>query len=249
MHRPRVVLYFTLLLASAASADAAESVEVRLRSSAVCQATIVRLSDVAELLGDESDLNEALGAIAVAPAPAAGSSRELSQQELRQILTISGIERTRYVLTGSESVLLEVKGDLVSRPVARQTLTDIRTVAAELEIVPAEKRKLRPQAYAERPKQPRLPQPAPPRLVERGAALTVYSRAAGVQITEPGKSLGHGSMGETIPVELADSRERILAKIVGPQTVEVGLPSKPLTTIPIAASQALSPAIEDGKQP
>jgi flagella basal body P-ring formation protein FlgA len=99
--------------------------------------------------------------------------------------------------------------------------TEIQQAVAQIEIIPAAKRQLRPQAYAERPKEPRLPQPAPPTLVERNAAVTIYSRAAGVRIRAAGKSLGHGAMGETIPVELEGSRERILARIIAPQTVEV----------------------------
>lgn len=229
MPRCRVILYFTLFVASGWSAEAAETVaeplELRLRSSIVCQATVVRLSDLVEIHNEDAARAKSLAAIAITTAPASGSSRELSRHEIRQIVAFSGVELDGITITGSEVIVLQTDTAAPPqvRPVQRQPLSpgEIQQAAAELEIIPAAERQLRPQAYAERPKEPRLPQPAPPQLVERNAAVTIYSRAAGVRIRAAGKSLGHGAMGETIPVELEGSRERILAKIVAPQTVEV----------------------------
>jgi flagella basal body P-ring formation protein FlgA len=60
-----------------------------------------------------------------------------------------------------------------------------------------------------------------PRLVERGAIVSVHARAAGVRISTSGKAIEAGSTGDFVRVELADSKERVVARVVGPQEVEV----------------------------
>ena len=67
---------------------------------------------------------------------------------------------------------------------------------------------------------PKLDCSSPP-VVEKGAIVTVSARAAGVKITTSGKALDDGSTGESIGVELADSKQRVLARVSGPQTVEM----------------------------
>ena len=60
-----------------------------------------------------------------------------------------------------------------------------------------------------------------PRLVQRGDDVTVQSLAAGIKITTNGKSLEAGGQGDVVEVELADSRERLFARIVALRTVAV----------------------------
>jgi flagella basal body P-ring formation protein FlgA len=40
-------------------------------------------------------------------------------------------------------------------------------------------------------------------------------------VTASGKALADGTLGESILIEQADSRERVLAKVIAPQTVEI----------------------------
>jgi flagella basal body P-ring formation protein FlgA len=72
------------------------------------------------------------------------------------------------------------------------------------------------------------PAPAPKStaapLVDRGAIVTVIARTAGVRITATGKALDSGAAGEAINVELADSKQRVLARITGQQSVEISTP-------------------------
>jgi flagella basal body P-ring formation protein FlgA len=57
--------------------------------------------------------------------------------------------------------------------------------------------------------------------VERGSSVSVYARAAGVRIATSGKALAHGAAGETISVEMEGGKQRVQAKVVAPQAVEV----------------------------
>jgi flagella basal body P-ring formation protein FlgA len=219
------------LVAIAVSADAAE---VRLRSSAAVRAPIVRLADVAEIFADDPAVADGLSLITLCPAPGAGSERSISQHELRQILLQSGIERQMVLVTGSERVtLLSDARPLQARPIQRS----FDSVEA---IQPASFLRVEPPAPP--PSKTTVAQPAPqteaaeppPRLVDRGTNVTVLARTAGVRVTTSGKALAHGAVGETIAVELDDSREKVLARVVGPHTVEVAVgrsfgPNKPLS--------------------
>ena len=61
--------------------------------------------------------------------------------------------------------------------------------------------------------------------MEKGASVMVHAQTGGIRIRTSGKALEAGSSGETISVELADSKEKVLARIVGPQMVEVAVGS------------------------
>lgn len=211
----RVLTYFLLFMASAWSAEAAE---VRLRSSALCRATVVRLGDVAEIHADDPEVVADLSSIALFPAPAGGASRQLNHEQVRALLSISGVELREVAVTGSEWVVVQstaiqnTAGATAVRPVQRglRPYSRVRQASAEEPIA--------------RPPQPHTlqsPEPAPPPLVERNDSVTVHSRATGVRITTSGKALGEGAMGEVVSVELADTRMRVLGRVVGPQTVEV----------------------------
>src|SRR5689334_17231999 len=84
-------------------ASLAPAAEVRLRSSAVCTSSIIRLADVAEIFAEDRRLAQALAETPLCPAPQAGHPRSLSQHQLRQILLLSGVEKS-VAVTGSEAV-------------------------------------------------------------------------------------------------------------------------------------------------
>jgi flagella basal body P-ring formation protein FlgA len=60
-----------------------------------------------------------------------------------------------------------------------------------------------------------------PRLVHRGEDVTIKSFAAGVVITTGGKAVEEGGQGDVIPVELADQRERVFARVIDFRTVAI----------------------------
>ena len=203
-------------LAMAATATAAD---VRLRESAHCAAAVVRLGDVAEIQADDPALAAALAEIPLCPSPSAGDEQMLTQHEVRQLLSLSGVARPDVQVTGSERVVIargsalssgsSVRGAAVSG--VRQALFD-RNVAKK--IAPAAKSApIRPEAPA-----------AQVKLVERGSAVRVYARKGGAIVWDEGKALSAGAAGETIPIELQSGKEKKAAKVVALQTVEVEVP-------------------------
>jgi hypothetical protein len=58
-------------------------------------------------------------------------------------------------------------------------------------------------------------------LVQRNGAVTIQSLAPGVRITTYGKALGDAALGDSVLVEQSDSRQKVLARVVGPQLVEL----------------------------
>jgi flagella basal body P-ring formation protein FlgA len=194
------------------------AVEIRLRSTATSGSSIVRLADVAEVIG-EPQVASALTDVPLCPAPAAGQERKLSQEDVRQLLTLSGLERSDCVVTGSDFVALTGSSRAASGLPTRRPLiaSGVRQAVFEADI----NAKQRPQRAKPMPPVIEPPAPAAVPLVERNATVSVSARTAGVRISTSGKALEAGKAGDTINVELADSKQRILATITGPQAVEV----------------------------
>jgi flagella basal body P-ring formation protein FlgA len=212
----QVIVALLVLAASPAAA-----VEVRLRSSVVCPAPVVRLADVAEVRGGENpEFSDALSSVVLCPAPAPGSTQSLSQHQVRQLLTLSGVEASRLLVTGSEAV--ELLAETLPTPSRRAILPAGAIRQALFTVEEAENRRLSPTRPAAAP-QPLKPKadPLTPRLVQRGATVSVTTRRPGIRVTTSGKALDPGAAGEMIHVELADSRERVLARVVSPHAVEV----------------------------
>jgi flagella basal body P-ring formation protein FlgA len=209
-----------LVLVAAMSLSAAE---VRLRSAAGCSVAVVRLADVAEVFAEDARVAGALSEITLCPAPAPGSNRTLSQADVQQLLALSGVDRKTANVTGSESVTVTAESAPRSaaggkRPIVASGVRQATFEAAiEANRKPAAAKIVRTQlATGAEDKAEKLP-PA----VEKGAVVTVSARTAGVKITTSGKALDDGATGETISVELTDGKQRVLAKVSGPQLVEV----------------------------
>ena len=215
--RPGIVAVLVVVLAASA-----ESAEVRLRSSAVCTAAVVRLADVAEIHAEDARMAQSLGEIPLCPAPATGKPKSFSQDDVRHLLALSGVERTTAQVTGSETVTVTTEnatraGSSAKRPMVASGVRQA-TFEAEAE---AHRKPTRTQQTTKTPPAADAKQPVTPPLVERGAVLTVTARTAGVRITTSGKALEAGAMGDTIGVELADTKQRVLASVTGPQLAEV----------------------------
>jgi flagella basal body P-ring formation protein FlgA len=60
-----------------------------------------------------------------------------------------------------------------------------------------------------------------PRLVHRGDLVTIRSIAPGIVVTARGRATQEGGHGDLITIELAESREKILARVSDRQAVEV----------------------------
>jgi hypothetical protein len=214
----RYLLPTIILLTASASAA-----EVRLRSAAICSGSVTRVADVAEVFAPDHRVANALAEIPLCPAPAAGQSRVLSQDDVRQLLALSGVERKTATVSGSESVTISRDASPRTSPTAKQPLVAGGIRQAVFEVEPeasARPLPIRPATF-ERPAPDDLKPTKEAPLVEKGASLTVHARAAGIRITAAGKAIDSGSIGESIGVELIDTKQKVVGRIVGPQTVEI----------------------------
>ncbi len=195
--------------------------EVRLRSSVACPYAVVRLADVAEIRADDEATAEALGAIPLCPAPASQAEKKLSQHQVRSLLALSGVESKQVTVTGSDEVVLlpDAAGSSTSRPVTAAGA--VRQALYSLESPPARSATKIPDANFPATDTTTKTNASATRLVERGAIVTVHSQRPGVRITATGKALAAGSAGETIPIEMTDSRDKLFCRIQSAQHVEV----------------------------
>jgi len=206
-------------------ASLAPAAEVRLRSSAVCTTSIIRLADVAEIFAEDRRLAQALAETPLCPAPQAGQPRSLTQQELRQILLLSGVEKS-VAVTGSEAVSVSSESAGRSPQLARRPVvaSGVRQTAFEAEAEINQKAAGRTRARQPAPADDDKPSPSAP-VIDKGAIVAVHAVAAGIRVSTSGKALEAGANGETIPIELADTKQRVQARIIGPQAVEVATSS------------------------
>jgi len=152
------------------SRRAAGTAEVRLHAVANCQATVVRLGDVAEILSDDPAIAGDLAAVALFPAPGSGKTKQLDRHQVRQLLAISGVDLSAVFLTGSEFVVVQAGGVRpFARPVRRTSwhTSPIRLASYETSESPAT-----------RPSKPIAEPDDLPPLVKRGESVTIHSRAA-----------------------------------------------------------------------
>ncbi|MBI3464531.1 MAG: flagellar basal body P-ring formation protein FlgA, partial [Planctomycetes bacterium] len=68
-----------------------------------------------------------------------------------------------------------------------------------------------------------------PVLVHRGEVVTLYARAAGVQVRTTGRARDDGSLGTLVEVESLLDKSIVFARVSGPQEVEVYAPPAALT--------------------
>ena len=103
----RILLYSTLLILAAWSADAAE---VRLKSEAVCSGAIVRLKDVAEIVSADENEAAALAELQLFPVPSVGKPRFVRQGEIRELLALSDVNLKAVSLSGAEKLVVRRTG-------------------------------------------------------------------------------------------------------------------------------------------
>lgn len=204
----RIFVYLVLFVVSHLSAEAAE---IRLRGEAECRGGVVRLADVADIVTQETS-DADLARVVLFPAPSEGTPREVSRQEIRQLLVLSGVDLSACQFSGSEFVTV------------RKAETAIAVRAIPIRSERAQKTSVKPVSFEEPPKAERA-KPAV-LLVERGSGVTIHSLAPGIKVTAYGKALEGGTAGESILVEQAD-KQKIQARVVGPQLVVVGQPTEP----------------------
>jgi hypothetical protein len=202
----RLTTFVTVLLASASLCWAGE---IRLKDFAESSGPLVRLGDIAEIAGETAADGLSLADLALFPAPGGGRTHLLRRQELLELLMLCDLELKGWDLTGAETI--EIRG---------ATTLSRRIIRPALHLIPARSQVLlEPKAAAKAPAQSKAEELPP--LVTRNGTVTVHSLASGIRVTTAGKSLAEGRQGQTVLVELDDSRERVLAQVVAPQVVEI----------------------------
>jgi len=215
-----LVIVASLVLVNASTARGAE---VRLRSAAACGTTVVRVADVAEVFTDDARAADALSDIPLCPAPMLASNKTLSQSDVRELLAQSGVDRKAAIVTGSETVTITADPHHRATPGGKRPMiaSGVRQATFEAEIEANRKPAARTAAKAKTLPVSDDKQQREPPVIEQGAVVTVCAGAAGIKVTTSGKALDDGAMGETISVELTDGKQRVLARVKGPQVVEV----------------------------
>jgi hypothetical protein len=212
-----------VLIAVAAAAPHVGGAEVRLRSTAACGTAVVRVADVAEVFSDDARAADALSDIPLCPAPMLAGQKTLSQADVRELLAQSGVDRKAAIVTGSESVTITADSHHRATLAGRRPMvaSGVRQATFEAEVEanrkPATRMAAKPKASVVSEDKP---QREPP-VIEQGSVVTICAGAAGIKVTTSGKALDDGAAGDTISVELTDGKQRVLARVKGPQVVEV----------------------------
>jgi hypothetical protein len=220
----------------------AAAAEVRLRSAATCACSIVRVADVAEVFDADPRTAQALADTPLCPAPAKAGERTLTKEEIRQLIVLSGLE-PKVLITGGDEVRITFQDASAAASQARRpvVLEGVRQTVFALEATAPSRALAKPMPPQLAPEAKATTRPATVEtdvvLVERGSGVTVNARTGGIRITTSGKALEAGKAGDTVAVELADSKQRVLARVTGPQTVEVSVGGA-ATSQPLAAQSA-----------
>ena len=92
---------FALLCVITCRADAAE---LKFKSRIVSRGSIVLLGDVADVQGANPIEVESLKRVELFPAPSQGASRTLRRREVRELLSLRGVDLGRHQVAGSHTV-------------------------------------------------------------------------------------------------------------------------------------------------
>lgn len=94
-------------------AEGAEpQIEIRLRGSCEVSGGVVRLGDVAEVRGLDSDHTPRWLAVRLGPAPRTGEERLLGAREIQDVLELSGAPATAYRFTGARTIRIRAAANV-----------------------------------------------------------------------------------------------------------------------------------------
>lgn len=120
--RSKAIITALILLASAAGTAArrGDAAEIILREKCKCEGAVVRLGDMAEVLGGDGERERLLG-IELFPVPPAGRERFAGVREIQDMLEMRGVKISEHRFTGASRVTVardsvEVKQS-VERPI------------------------------------------------------------------------------------------------------------------------------------
>jgi hypothetical protein len=103
---PAALLAFVLLAALLGARQEARPAELRLRAQCTAEGPLVRLGDVAEIVGGDPAEAKTLAATDLCPSPAGREQRSLSVRELQDLLVLRGVNLVGHQFSGSSQVLV-----------------------------------------------------------------------------------------------------------------------------------------------
>ena len=119
-----VVCLFSLILVS----NVSEAWEIRLKGHVSGDIPVVRLEDVAEIIGVDARTRAAIGRIALAPGPTTFRSRILTTSWIREVLEGHGVELTECSFSGAVRSVVSGRADA---PVATGNVFPERSMSFE----------------------------------------------------------------------------------------------------------------------
>jgi flagellar basal body P-ring formation protein FlgA len=96
--------------------------EIRLKSQCTAAGPVVKLGDVAEVVGGDHRQSEALSALELFPAPSAAQERFLGVRELQDLLLLRGVNLAEHQFSGSSQVGIAA-GNQSAKAAPAQTLS------------------------------------------------------------------------------------------------------------------------------
>ena len=121
----KTILFFWLFLLAGMSAEA---VEIRLKPLIRLQSSIILLGDVAEFPGVDAERADRWSRLELFPAPAVGTTRNVRQQEIRELLVLNGVDAAEFSLTGP--AVIQIHADRRPAVTEEATATSVNSQAS-----------------------------------------------------------------------------------------------------------------------
>jgi flagella basal body P-ring formation protein FlgA len=102
------LLLLTLAILAGDSASASAT-DIKLRERVTPKTSVVRLSDIAEILSADRQLARKLASVPLMPAPASGTERYLQQREVADMIAASGVDLAEIHFEGATRVAVAGK--------------------------------------------------------------------------------------------------------------------------------------------
>lgn len=241
-----------LVAAAALPVGPLAAAEIVLRSSCQPAGPVVRLGDLAEVRGSDTQACRALAAMELFPAPLPGQRRVVRIREVCDRLALAGVPLVQHRFSGASEVVvsggalaLQAALPRPADPSRRREVVVATAAIAKGAVITASDVRLEPAASAEIEaagfhtledvlgKEALRPIPAgavlEPELlraavlVRRGEVISVYARSPALRIRTTARAQDDGALGDTITVESLLNRARFSVRITGPREAEVEL--------------------------
>jgi len=225
--------------------------EVHLKPEYVCRRPVVRLDDIAELREIDRKQAEEIGETELFAAPSSQSFRKVKASELRELLTLHGIDMTSIQFRGAKEVVVRAAANPEPASVPAKPTRKIAMSTRPLsrgETIQKNDVVLKPMTSTAnssgdaagwidsedkavglavtRSLQAGEPVSAAdltrPIAIQRNEMISLVARSSGVQVRTSVKALEAGAVGDLITIETQDKdKSKLTARIIGPKSAEI----------------------------